>query len=1093
VTIIHDAPYHPMLWRHDDVTITLPDSNENSSQWPAWQHDQNLAAVYAPQIADAFTGGMAAAEAFLAQMVSGEVRVTPTYAAQEISRLLATSLRSVMTPLWTEGYALGTVSARHAVASLPPAPTSTASADSLITKLTSDPYPQPVTGPDWGGWQPGDAEAAAKIATGPRLLQLLHQWGISIIQAISQTKLKDLAALISNALNTGKPASALAQDITSLLNVPARAQMIAQTELSRATAAATLDTYLRSGVSTKQVLVAPDERVCKACWAAEDEGAIPLSQPFLSGVDAPPFHPSCRCALSAASVGDFDLSNMTVEPLPGFNLVPLGKQHSGEGSVTCDHGHKHWGEHGAAGILIRAPRPSGELAYLLQQRASAAYDSAGRWSIFGGALLPDETPLAGATREVNEEIGHVIVMDGNAPSVTKVGPHGYVHGWIKVADYDDIGTPKATGTYVGYPLVGASVLHPTLGFGNITAMSPDKSRVTVSFQHGAGVHDFPAKVDDDANVGNDFKDAEPEETTPVSLNKPFNYGKLSATKKKAVIEYTKPTTIVNHRLRHYDFAVNDSVVKTLDNLAKERSFTADATLYRGVALTPEMLSSMVPGASFTDKAYTSLSDKPSAAKVFAQLRATGKNDYGDYVPYVEGSTPALMLVHIPAGTNVFQGEPGLGEYVLPRGMTTTINAVSEDGRVFDVSVKPSVPETQKMMASGYLPEVGSRFVHEASHGTWTSSAAAKSVAVPVLSVRSSYIDDHGGWSYTTFLADAPETFWPAFDGETPEESAGWGWFTPNEMKSLPLHPGFKATLPKILASVSKVSRGIIFKVGPEGYVHGWVYVGPEAGGKVTHPEHGVGSVAFTTPLSKTAIIDYAGGKRRTYAARFDESAEPHLEMEYPVKPGESLRGTTARMAVPGKYDVDEPVEYRFGQKLTEEQAIRKAVRSYAANGFKQINAALRVNNGDAGRVREKRPDVASQVDAIDKAEMTSTLTQPVEVWRGAQDGKTMLSAAWRPDSSMVGASWIDDGYTSTSTEQHTAHVFGADFARDKDISNVMIKLNVPAGIHAIAVGGDSDHDENEILLDRGLQYTVTSDDGKDEDGIRRLTVAVSQP
>ncbi len=416
-----------------------------------------------------------------------------------------------------------------------------------IAKLAGDPYPTPVTGPDWHGWQPGDLDAAAKVASGDRLTQLLQQWGVNVISSVSQTKLGDLAQLIASALADGKSSGQLAQDITGLLNVPSRAKMIAQTEIARASSAATLDTYLDMGVSTKQWITAPDEGTCfpagtsvltpksdvsidelrvgdrvitpqgtqvvtatsareyiggitaveageqlivatdnhpfmtdfgwrdavrinvgdflqtsqnervqvisvihfmfakpddmpaefgevsvfpavsafaarnivsrksnptvatstrynstgihhratavtraesslrlegtwqlkdfaalvtrirkqdanpsrewriissmpllvynitvdvehvfyannflvhncKICRACEAEGAIPLSQAFLIGVDAAPAHPNCRCSLLPASVDDFDLSDMTVEPLPGFNLVPFGGQ-----------------------------------------------------------------------------------------------------------------------------------------------------------------------------------------------------------------------------------------------------------------------------------------------------------------------------------------------------------------------------------------------------------------------------------------------------------------------------------------------------------------------------------------------------------------------------------------------------------------------------------------------------------------------------------------------------------------------------------------------------------------------------------------------
>jgi 8-oxo-dGTP diphosphatase len=73
-----------------------------------------------------------------------------------------------------------------------------------------------------------------------------------------------------------------------------------------------------------------------------------------------------------------------------------------------------------------------------------------------------------------------------------------------------------------------------------------------------------------------------------------------------------------------------------------------------------------------------------------------------------------------------------------------------------------------------------------------------------------HTDDHGGWAYTTYIADAPETFWPSFDGSTPEESAGWGWFTPDQMKDLDLHPAFKKQLSSLIRAekremVSKAS------------------------------------------------------------------------------------------------------------------------------------------------------------------------------------------------------------------------------------------------------------------------------------------------
>lgn len=56
-----------------------------------------------------------------------------------------------------------------------------------------------------------------------------------------------------------------------------------------------------------------------------------------------------------------------------------------------------------------------------------------------------------------------------------------------------------------------------------------------------------------------------------------------------------------------------------------------------------------------------------------------------------------------------------------------------------------------------------------------------------------HTDDHGGWAYHTVVMDSPHRFTPHGAGEHSWESEGSGWFTPEEMKGLPLHPGFRAS------------------------------------------------------------------------------------------------------------------------------------------------------------------------------------------------------------------------------------------------------------------------------------------------------------
>lgn len=71
----------------------------------------------------------------------------------------------------------------------------------------------------------------------------------------------------------------------------------------------------------------------------------------------------------------------------------------GDGWVECECGNKHWGLHGAAGILIYR-----EGSILLQHRAPWVHNG-DTWGIPGGARDSHESVIDGATREAVEETG----------------------------------------------------------------------------------------------------------------------------------------------------------------------------------------------------------------------------------------------------------------------------------------------------------------------------------------------------------------------------------------------------------------------------------------------------------------------------------------------------------------------------------------------------------------------------------------------------------------------------------------------------------------------------------------------------------------
>lgn len=76
----------------------------------------------------------------------------------------------------------------------------------------------------------------------------------------------------------------------------------------------------------------------------------------------------------------------------------------GDGWVVSETGTAYWGRHGAAGLLLRAPRADGSAAVLLQHRAEWSHQG-GTWGLPGGARDSHESPEEAAVREAHEEAG----------------------------------------------------------------------------------------------------------------------------------------------------------------------------------------------------------------------------------------------------------------------------------------------------------------------------------------------------------------------------------------------------------------------------------------------------------------------------------------------------------------------------------------------------------------------------------------------------------------------------------------------------------------------------------------------------------------
>lgn len=83
--------------------------------------------------------------------------------------------------------------------------------------------------------------------------------------------------------------------------------------------------------------------------------------------------------------------------------APPATLNDGNGWVDCDCGHRHWGRHGAAGLLLLRPGGGGS-EVLLQLRAAWTHQG-GTWGLPGGARDSHESTSQAARREANEETG----------------------------------------------------------------------------------------------------------------------------------------------------------------------------------------------------------------------------------------------------------------------------------------------------------------------------------------------------------------------------------------------------------------------------------------------------------------------------------------------------------------------------------------------------------------------------------------------------------------------------------------------------------------------------------------------------------------
>lgn len=141
------------------------------------------------------------------------------------------------------------------------------------------------------------------------------------------------------------------------------------------------------------------------------------------------------------------------------------------------------------------------------------------------------------------------------------------------------------------------------------------------------------------------------------------------------------------------------------------------------------------------------------------------------------------------------------------------------------------------------------------------------------------------------------------------------------------------------------------------------------------------------------------------------------------------------------------------------------LRAYAGGrAHEPINAELRASGGNVDNLSEgTRADVNDLDSALERAE----IPEDIKAYRIMSD-PAMLQA--HADGDLVGRTFIDDGYTSTTINPK----FLKGVSEDVEGTQIQALINVPKGTKGAYLGEASmNPEEGEVLLRRGTAFQVS--------------------
>lgn len=149
-----------------------------------------------------------------------------------------------------------------------------------------------------------------------------------------------------------------------------------------------------------------------------------------------------------------------------------------------------------------------------------------------------------------------------------------------------------------------------------------------------------------------------------------------------------------------------------------------------------------------------------------------------------------------------------------------------------------------------------------------------------------------------------------------------------------------------------------------------------------------------------------------------------------------------------------------------------AIDRMGGDGSYVVNGDLRTQSGATGKLAEKNKTTVEHIDSVMKS---ATLPTDMVVHRHISDVQAVFGFKETPHD-LTGLSWRDHAYASTSVTD-----------RGTGSHKVEMRILAPAGTHAFS---HPRLDSDEILLDRGLTFTIVKDHTPGE-VVRHVDVEIS--